>query len=128
MWVLGLSPSAYSATPRHVSCDVSDKGYGLTKVAPGLPAADRIANFGGGTASACSLRQLSDWCRAQLGEHAVAADPAPRPFDLPWLVLDTAKARRLWSWAAATSREQICAEIAAHAATHPDWLERSAPL
>ncbi len=96
--------------------------------APGLPAADRIANFGGGTASACSLRQLSDWCRAQLGEHAVAADPAPRPFDLPWLVLDTAKARRLWSWAAATSREQICAEIAAHAATHPDWLERSAPL
>ena len=96
--------------------------------APNLPAADRIANFAGGAASACSLRQLSDWCRAQLGEHTVTADPAPRPFDLPWLVLDAAKARRLWQWAPATSRAEICAEIAAHAGTHPDWLERSAPL
>ncbi|MEY3609239.1 MAG: CDP-paratose 2-epimerase [Verrucomicrobiota bacterium] len=96
--------------------------------APALPAADRIANFSGGIASACSLRQLSDWCRDRFGDHVVTADPAPRAFDLPWLVLDAAKARRLWDWAPATSREEICAEIAAHAETHPDWLELSAPL
>ncbi len=96
--------------------------------ASALPAADRIANFSGGAASACSLRQLSDWCREHLGDHAVTADPAPRAFDLPWLVLDAAKARRLWGWAPATSREDICAEIAAHAEAHPDWLELSAPL
>jgi CDP-paratose 2-epimerase len=96
--------------------------------APTLPAADRIANFSGGTPSACSLRQLSDWCRARLGDHTVTADPTPRPFDLPWLVLDAAKARRLWQWEPATSRADICAEIAAHAEAHPDWLELSAPL
>ncbi|MFZ9745577.1 MAG: NAD-dependent epimerase/dehydratase family protein [Opitutaceae bacterium] len=95
--------------------------------APALPAEDRIANFSGGANSACSLRQLSDWCRANLGDHAVATDPTPRAFDLPWLVLDAAKARRLWQWAPTTSRAEICAEIAAHAEAHPDWLERSAP-
>ena len=96
--------------------------------APALPAADRIANFSGGTASACSLRQLSAWCRERFGDHVVTADPAPRAFDIPWLVLDAAKARRLWGWAPATSREEICAEIAAHAEAHPDWLDLSAPL
>ena len=96
--------------------------------APALPAADRIANFSGGTASACSLRQLSDWCRVRLGDHAVTADPTPRPFDLPWLVLDAAKARRLWQWEPATSRTAICAEIADHAESQPEWLELSAPL
>ena len=29
----------------------------------GIPAADRIANFSGGAASAMSLKQLSDWCK-----------------------------------------------------------------
>jgi CDP-paratose 2-epimerase len=96
--------------------------------APTLPAADRIANFSGGAASACSLRQLSDWCRAHLGDHTVTSDPTPRPFDLPWLVLDAAKARRLWQWEPATSRADICVEIAGHAEAHPDWLELSAPL
>jgi CDP-paratose 2-epimerase len=96
--------------------------------APALPAADRIANFSGGAASACSLRQLSDWCRDRIGDHTVTSDPTPRPFDLPWLVLDAAKARRLWQWEPATSRADICDEIAGHAEAHPDWLELSAPL
>ena len=95
--------------------------------APKLAAADRIANFSGGAASAMSLRQLSDWCTAKFGPHAVAADPAPRPFDLPWLVLDSAKADRLWSWRAATPTTAILDEIAAHAHAHPDWLDLSAP-
>jgi CDP-paratose 2-epimerase len=96
--------------------------------APALAAADRIANFSGGLASARSLRQLSDWCAAHLGPHTVGVDAAPRPFDIPWIVLDAAKAARLWQWQPATPTATILAEIAAHARAHPEWLETSAPL
>jgi CDP-paratose 2-epimerase len=96
--------------------------------APALPAGDRIANFSGGAASAMSLRQLSDWCAAHLGPHPVGADATPRPFDLPWVVLDSAKAARVWQWRPATRTPEILAGIAAHARAHPEWLELSAPL
>ena len=46
--------------------------------APKIAAADRIVNFGGGVASAMSLRQLTDWCDDRFGAHPVAADPAAR--------------------------------------------------
>jgi CDP-paratose 2-epimerase len=58
----------------------------------------------------------------------VAADPKPRQFDIPWLVLDSAKAGRLWGWQPATPASAILEEIAAHARAHPEWLELSAPL
>ena len=96
--------------------------------APALPAADRIANFSGGTASAMSLRQLTEWCDARFGPHPVSADPAPRPFDIPWIVLDHAKATRLWHWQPRISTPAILDEIAAHARAHPGWLDISAPL
>lgn len=96
--------------------------------APKLTAADRIANFSGGTASARSLRQLSEWCAANLGPHTVGVDATPRPFDIPWLVLDSAKAARLWKWQPATSTGDILAEIATHARAHPEWLDISAAL
>jgi CDP-paratose 2-epimerase len=96
--------------------------------APRLTAADRIANFSGGATSAMSLRQLSDWCAANLGVHTVGVDPAPRPFDIPWIVLDSAKAARLWQWRPATATSAILEEIAAHARAHPQWLDVSAPL
>ncbi len=96
--------------------------------APALPAGDRIANFAGGAASALSLRQLSDWCSAHLGAHDVAADLTPRPFDIPWMVLDAAKAQRLWQWRPATPVGAVLEEIAAHARAHPDWLDLSAPF
>ena len=95
--------------------------------APKVAADARVANFSGGVGSAMSLRQLSDWCAAHLGAHTVAAEPAPRPFDIPWLVLDAAKARRLWQWQPATPTTAILEEIAAHAREHPEWLEVSAP-
>jgi CDP-paratose 2-epimerase len=96
--------------------------------APKLSAGDRVVNVGGGASSATSLLQLSKWCRATLGAHPVSSDPAPRPFDLPWLVLDSAKAERLWKWRPQTGVPAILEEIAAHAEAHPDWLELSAPL
>jgi CDP-paratose 2-epimerase len=96
--------------------------------APKIAATDRIANFSGGAASAMSLRQLSDWCAERLGPHTVGADTQPRAFDIPWLVLDSSKAARLWDWRPATPTTAILDEIAAHARAHPDWLDLSAPL
>ncbi len=96
--------------------------------APKLPATDRIANISGGAASARSLRQLTAWCDARFGVHPVSSDATPRPFDLPWVVLDHAKATRLWQWRPVTSVDAILAEIAAHAEAHPGWLDLSAPL
>lgn len=96
--------------------------------APALPASDRIANFSGGAASAMSLRQLSDWCASQLGAHEVGREPQPRPFDIPWMVLDNAKAQRLWQWQPSLATPAILDEIAAHARAHPEWLDLSAPL
>ncbi len=95
--------------------------------APRFSAADRIANFSGGAASAMSLKQLSDWCTAHFGPHPVAPDGTPRPFDIPWIVLDHAKATRLWDWHPKTPAAAILDEIAAHAQAHPEWLDLSAP-
>lgn len=91
-------------------------------------AADRIINCSGGASSARSLRQLHAWCDARFGAYAAASDPQPRPFDIPWMILDSAKARRLWNWTPATGTDAICEEIAVHAETHPHWLDLSAPL
>ncbi len=96
--------------------------------APALAAADRVANFSGGAASAMSLRQLSEWCTAHVGPHSVSADTTPRPFDIPWMVLDSAKAARLWAWRPVTPVAAILAEIAAHGRAHPQWLELSSPI
>jgi CDP-paratose 2-epimerase len=98
--------------------------FAAAKVAP----ADRIVNVGGGAASAISLLQLTEWCAERFGPHRVSGDPATRPFDIPWIVLDASKAARIWGWRPRTPMQSILEEIAAHAGTHPDWLELSAPL
>jgi CDP-paratose 2-epimerase len=95
--------------------------------APQVAVADRLANFSGGAASATSLRQLSDWCAARFGPHPVLEDGTPRPFDIPWIVLDHAKATTIWGWKPTTPTPQIFEEIAQHAEKHPGWLELSAP-
>ncbi|RXK53203.1 NAD-dependent epimerase/dehydratase family protein [Oleiharenicola lentus] len=95
--------------------------------APKLAAADRLANFSGGAASAMSLRQLSDWCARRFGPHLVVQDGTPRPFDIGWMVLDHAKASRLWQWQPTTPTAAVLEEIATHAEQNPGWLELSAP-
>lgn len=96
--------------------------------APKISAADRLANISGGVASAMSLRQLSDWCATRLGAHTVVQDGTPRPFDIPWIVLDPAKAMALWNWRPATNTAAILEEITRHAEKNPGWLDLSAPL
>jgi CDP-paratose 2-epimerase len=95
--------------------------------APNVAIADRLLNFSGGAASAMSLRQLSDWCAARFGPHHVVQDGTPRPFDIPWIVLDHARATTLWGWQPATPTAKILEEIAVHAEQNPGWLELSAP-
>jgi CDP-paratose 2-epimerase len=83
---------------------------------------ERIFNVSGGAESAMSLRQLSDWCAGEFGAREVACDLTPRPFDLPWVVLDSARAEEVWDWRPRRTVEDICAEIAQHAREHPEWL------
>ncbi len=92
------------------------------------PVDERILHCAGGSASAMSLRQLTAWCDQRLGPHAVGSRPEPRPFDIPWMVLDPAKAERVWGWRPTTPLLTTLEEIAAHAEAHPAWLELSAPL
>lgn len=96
--------------------------------APSVGAGDRILNVSGGIESARSLCQLSAWCSARFGSHAVGVDPTPRPFDLPWVVLDSTRANQVWGWQPATPTEAILEEISRHAEEHPEWMELSAPF
>jgi len=86
----------------------------------------RVFNFGGGPANTLSLRQLSRWCAGAFGEHPVDADHTPRPFDIPWMVMDASRSRQFWNWQPQTSLLAIFEEIAQHAEAHQDWLELSA--
>jgi CDP-paratose 2-epimerase len=87
----------------------------------------RIQNLSGGAASSRSLAQLTDWCDARFGRHPVQSQAQPRPFDIPWMVLDSTLAARQWSWQPITPVEAILEELAVHAQAHEDWLEVSSP-
>jgi CDP-paratose 2-epimerase len=82
----------------------------------------RIVNVSGGIEQCASLRQLSSWCEQRFGSWPVAVEKETRPFDVPWLVLDSSLAHRVWGWKPQTSRDAIWDEIAAHAEKNPHWL------
>jgi CDP-paratose 2-epimerase len=85
----------------------------------------RIANFSGGAKNSISLAQLTDWCDARFGKHAVASEAAPRPFDISWMVLDASLAEKTWNWSPKILLPQVLDEIAKHAEQNPHWLEIS---
>lgn len=87
-----------------------------------------IQNVSGGVKSAMSLAQLSEWCAVRFGKKAVASDPTPRPFDVPWMVLDSTLAKKQWSWQPQTPLDAILEEIASHAERNPTWLDLSSPI
>jgi CDP-paratose 2-epimerase len=82
-------------------------------------------NVSGGMTSAISLAQLSQWCAARFKPYPVSAEPGSRAYDVPWLVLDAARAEKEWNWRPTTPRDSIFEEIAAHAEQHPEWLDLS---
>lgn len=89
------------------------------------PAPDPIYNLGGGNQNAMSLAQLTAWCNARFGKHEPEADPKPRPFDIPWLVMDFGRAAREFQWSPKRSLPSILEDIATHVKHNPDWLLRT---
>ena len=85
-----------------------------------------ILNIGGGLENSMSLAELSAWCAGRFGSRPVDSDPNPRPFDLPWIVMDCTAAEHMWQWRPEVKLAPLLEEIAAHAAAHPDWLSLTA--
>ena len=85
----------------------------------------RVYTAGGGPANTMSLAQLTVWCDERFGRHAPSADPNPRMYDIPWVVMDNRVAARISAGDIETSLPAILEGIAQHADDHPDWLEMS---
>jgi CDP-paratose 2-epimerase len=93
--------------------------YQLRNGGPG-----RLMNISGGQANSMSLAQLTLWCDQRFGPHLPLADGSDRPYDVPWLILDSSKAIASTPWKPEISLPQILEEIAEHAVTNTDWLAR----
>jgi CDP-paratose 2-epimerase len=92
------------------------------------PPEDATFHAGGGLKNSMSLAQLTHWCNQRFGPHSPAADNRPRPFDIPWLVMNSALAKSKLGWEPQRSLTEILDEIAAHVSQHPDWLRRTGAL
>jgi CDP-paratose 2-epimerase len=83
-----------------------------------------LLNVSGGLANSMSLAQLTMWCDQRFGQHSPIADGSERPYDVPWLVLDSSTASSSTTWKRQVSLDKILEEIAEHATANPDWLTR----
>ncbi len=88
------------------------------------PPPDAIYNAGGGLANAMSLAQLNAWCDQRFGKNQPESDSRPRPFDIPWLIMDSRRAAGDFGWAAKRPLSSILDEIAIHVEKNPEWLAR----
>jgi CDP-paratose 2-epimerase len=84
----------------------------------------KLPNVSGGQANSVSLAQLTAWRDQRFGPHHPIADGSERPYDVPWLILDSSKALTATGWESHIGLHQILEEIADHAAGNPDWLTR----
>lgn len=91
----------------------------------GRTGGQRVYTSGGGPENAMSLAELTAWCDARFGPNAPVADTRPRCYDIPWVVMDNEDAQCDFGWRVEVSMENLLSQIAAHAETHPNWLERS---
>lgn len=91
----------------------------------GDPEPDPIYNIGGGAANSMSLAQLTEWCDARFGRHQPEPDFRPRPFDIPWVIMDSGRVWERFGWKPQRTLFSILDDIAAHAEANPDWLTRS---
>jgi len=92
------------------------------------PPADAVYNAGGGAANAMSLAQLTAWCDARFGKHQPQPDSRPRPFDIPWFVMDYARTAKDFGWSPKRSLTSILEEIETHVRGNPGWLARCGAL
>jgi CDP-paratose 2-epimerase len=87
-----------------------------------IAATESIWNVGGGPGSAMSLAELSSWATKRFGDRLVSRDLSKRPFDIPWLVMDSCRAEKRWGWRPSRSLDSVLEEIAEHAERNPEWL------
>ena len=81
-------------------------------------------NVSGGSTNSMSLAQLTAWCDQRFGPNCPIADGSERPYDVPWLILDSGRAMSTTRWKSQITLERILEEIADHAVANPDWLTR----
>lgn len=86
----------------------------------------RVLNLSGGVKNSMSLKQLSNWCEERFGANEVIQTDTERPFDIPWMVLDSTKAEAVWGWQPQTNIHEVLNDIASFADTQPDWCALSA--
>lgn len=86
----------------------------------------RIVNVSGGVANSMSLKLLTQWCEDRFGENEVMKTDTERPFDIPWMVLDSQKAAKMWDWTPQTSIYDVLNGIADFAETQKHWCQLSA--
>jgi len=120
---LGFGGSGYQVRDALHPRDLA--GLIEAQIEQGRTGGPRTYTLGGGASNAMSLRQLTLWCDSRFGRHAVESDGRERPFDLPWVVMDSAAAERDFRWRRETAMEDILNEIAGHAEANPQWLELS---
>ncbi len=84
----------------------------------------KLNNVSGGRENSMSLAQLNAWCDARFGPHQPIADGSDRPYDVPWLILNSAQVKAATGWKPMISMEQLLDEIANHVVANPDWLTR----
>jgi CDP-paratose 2-epimerase len=95
------------------------------QMASGRAGGQRLYVAGGGPSNAMSLAQLTGWCNARFGRHAPEPDASTRPYDIPWIVMDSRDAAQDFTWSPEIALPELLEGIAIHAEQHPDWLERS---
>jgi CDP-paratose 2-epimerase len=88
------------------------------------PGMGGLMNVSGGQENAMSLAELTAWCDERFGAHAPLVDGSDRPYDIPWLILDSTQAKDAFDWRPTIGISDILEEIATHVGKNPDWLER----
>lgn len=107
MSLLELSNWCQARFGQHSTADISASR--LPPCSAGAPVAFPATQ----STSPCDQKALSRGC----------SDFSSRPFDIPWMVLDSTLARQTWDWAPATPIHDILEEIARHAEANPGWLD-----
>jgi CDP-paratose 2-epimerase len=87
------------------------------------PFSDPVFHAGGGPENSMSLAQLTAWCDVRFGPHRLEPDDRPRPFDIPWLVMNTGRSERELGWRRTRNLPSILDEIAEHVRRNPEWLQ-----
>ena len=76
-----------------------------------LKSNNRIFNVSGGSESAFSLKELSDWCCKNICIKKINHIKKERIFDVKWIVLDNSRAKREFKWNLKYSKKLIFKNI-----------------